>query len=87
MTAAACSSPVSCQRSAADGRNLRQQILSLTMNDERLTMNDERKEGRAMLNLIDVEPLFWIGMGAVAVVICLMQIVCWSQAPKAQRHG
>lgn len=50
-------------------------------------MNDERKEGRAMLNLIDVEPLFWIGMGAVAVVICLMQIVCWSQAPKAQRHG
>ncbi|WP_276689937.1 hypothetical protein [Acidaminococcus massiliensis] len=40
-----------------------------------------------MLNLMDVEPLFWIGLGAVAAVICLMQIVCWSQDPKAQRHG
>ena len=39
-----------------------------------------------MLDLMHVEPMFWIGMGTVAMVICLMQVICWTRAPKAQRH-
>ena len=49
-------------------------------------MNLTRKEGRAMLDFVNVEPLFWIGMGATGLVICLMQVICWTMAPKAQRH-
>ncbi len=45
------------------------------------------KEERAMLDLMmNLEPLFWIGMGAIVLVVCLMQVVCWTMAPKAQRH-
>lgn len=39
-----------------------------------------------MLDFVNVESLFWIGMGAVALMICLMQAICWTRAPKAQRH-
>jgi len=39
-----------------------------------------------MMELMNVEPLFWIGMGAVAAVICLMQAVCWTRTPKMRRN-
>lgn len=41
----------------------------------------------AMMNLMNVEPVFWIGMGAVAAVICLMQAVCWTREPKMRKNG
>ncbi len=44
------------------------------------------KEEYAMLDFMNLEPMFWIGMGVVALVICLMQVICWTMAPKAQRH-
>ena len=78
-----------CQRSAVNGQRPIEGIcgneFSLSTDDiERLTMNDQRRGTSHAV--MDIEPLFWIGMGAVAAVICLMQIVCWSQAP-TQRHG
>ena len=40
-----------------------------------------------MLNFVNVEPMFWIGMGAVVLFVLAMQVICWTQAPKAQRNG
>ena len=52
--------------------------------------NDERSYPKGviamMMELMNVEPLFWIGMGAVAAVICLMQAVCWTRTPKMRRN-
>ena len=54
------------------------------------TTNDERSYPKGviamMMELMNVEPLFWIGMGAVAAVICLMQAVCWTRTPKMRRN-
>ena len=40
-----------------------------------------------MLNLMDVNPPKRSRMYARTKAISPIQIVCWSQAPKAQRHG
>ena len=36
--------------------------------------------------MLHIEPIFWLGMGAIAVVVGVMQIVCWNLTPKAPRH-
>lgn len=42
-----------------------------------------------MLDIMEmhIEPLFWAGMGAIGLLICLMQAVCWTRTPNACRHG
>ena len=38
-------------------------------------------ERRTAMLLID--PSFWIGLGAIAALVCVMQVLCWKVLSKA----
>lgn len=30
-----------------------------------------------------IDPIFWIGLGAIAALVCVLQVLCWKVLSKA----